>query len=637
MSGIIGILNLDGSPVDRRQLERLTQSLVGRGPDRTSTWLSGPVGLGHTLLKTTVDSSPDDQPKNLGGRAWITADARIDERDVLMDHLDAHEGTRPCDVTDAELILKAYHTWGVDCVDYLLGDFVFAIWDQERERLFCARDHFGVKPFFYSKRGKTLLFSNTLNCLRAHPEVSRELNDLAVADFLIAGTNQDPETTSFAQIQRLPPAMSLVSMPSDAEIRTHRYWALEPKETLEYKRPGEYVEHFSALLRAAVKDRLRVDHLGVLMSGGLDSTSVAVTAHEVLSRESEGFELGGWTFVYNPLIPDEERDYAERVAKEVGFPIKLLQGGNYELYRGGAGTRYCPPEPTDAPLAASFFEQFSPDEDYPRVILTGQGGDPALLPSRAYLAQYAKTLRFDRIFSDIGRYWLTHGRRPPLYLRYLLSKTLRNGSEPTALPRWLSRDLVGRLRLQEVWMERDREGQPNEGARPEALANMSLPFWASLFECYDAGATSFMTELRHPYFDLRLLDFLLALPTVPWCIDKHILREAMRGRLPETVRRRRKSPLSGFPEYEKLREGSTNPTQIVTATPSLTRFVDVDRFLDIARYPERLRPSEYTLVTRPLSLAVWLQQQENRKTSGREEQTHEVQERQTREKGVPQA
>ena len=130
------------------------------------------------------------------GRVWIVADARIDGRPELRSAL-ADAGWAPdADVPDAELVVRAYLAWGPDCVHHLMGDFAFAIWDAPAQRLFCARDHLGGKPFFYARIGAGVIVSNTLNCLRRHPGVSRELNDQAIADFLLFGHNAEPDTTA---------------------------------------------------------------------------------------------------------------------------------------------------------------------------------------------------------------------------------------------------------------------------------------------------------------------------------------------------------------------------------------------------------------------------------------------------------
>ena len=203
MSGIAGILNLDGAPIDRTLLERLTNSLLFRGPDAQRTWFRGPVGFGHTLLQSTTESRDEQQPLSLDGNAWIVADARVDARRELMASLQSH-GQQPLDgVPDAELILRAYQVWGQNCMHHLIGDFVFAIWDANRRRLFCARDQMGVKPFFYAHLGSLLVFSNTLECIRQHPAISSRLNDLSIADFLLFDLIQDPAATAFAEIRRL--------------------------------------------------------------------------------------------------------------------------------------------------------------------------------------------------------------------------------------------------------------------------------------------------------------------------------------------------------------------------------------------------------------------------------------------------
>ena len=148
------------------------------------------------------------QPLTLDGQVWVIADSRIDPREALSD------GAR---------ILNAYEKWGEACVDHLIGDFAFAIWDKRAQRLFCARDHFGVKPFFFARVGNSFLFSNTLNVLRLDPRISDELNETAVGDYLAFGANQDLRTTIFRDIQRLPAAHTLTV--STGSVTTRRYWA----------------------------------------------------------------------------------------------------------------------------------------------------------------------------------------------------------------------------------------------------------------------------------------------------------------------------------------------------------------------------------------------------------------------------
>lgn len=185
MSGIVGILHLDQSPVERDRLQGLTDFLTFRGPDAQQIWIDGAVGFGHTLLKTAVESATERQPFSLDGAIWIVADVRLDARADLIAKLEDQSHPNLTAAADVELLLRAYLVWGENCVDQLVGDFAFGIWDGPRKRLFCARDHLGIKPFYYTQKCSLVIFSNTLECIRQHPAVSDELNDLAILDFLL--------------------------------------------------------------------------------------------------------------------------------------------------------------------------------------------------------------------------------------------------------------------------------------------------------------------------------------------------------------------------------------------------------------------------------------------------------------------
>ena len=161
MSGFICIVHLEGQPADPELLTALTESFAFRGPDGRRQWLDGSAGLGVAKFATTDEAQREQQPLTLDGEVWIVADARIDGRGELVAKLESLGREDAREATDAELILHAYHAWGEDAPAHLLGDFSFAIWDRPRRRLFCARDHLGVKPFYYARCGASLIFSAT--------------------------------------------------------------------------------------------------------------------------------------------------------------------------------------------------------------------------------------------------------------------------------------------------------------------------------------------------------------------------------------------------------------------------------------------------------------------------------------------
>ena len=209
MSGIVGVLSLRGEPLESSFLRTLTEHMAFRGPDAQHMWVGDGIGLGHALLSVAPQANSDRQPFSLNGDLWIVADARLDGRTDLLAALQSAGQVSPAAAGDAELILHAYAAWGEGCLNRLLGDFSFAIWDGRRKSLFCARDHMGVKPFYYALGEQWLVFSNTLDCVRMQPWASADLNELSVGEFLLFGAIQDRAATIFSRIQRLPSGHSL--------------------------------------------------------------------------------------------------------------------------------------------------------------------------------------------------------------------------------------------------------------------------------------------------------------------------------------------------------------------------------------------------------------------------------------------
>ncbi|MGC9350573.1 MAG: hypothetical protein ACP5D3_01135, partial [Sulfurovum sp.] len=184
MSGFITIYNTDGKPVDKQLIHSLTDTLKFRGPDQQKVWIDGNIGMGHALFKTTFEAEYENQPATIDNKVWITCSARIDDRENLVNKMGLKRSLELSKTPDSELILHAYKKWGEACLDHLLGDFAFVIWDKTQQKLFCARDRFGTKQLYYSKKNNTLIISNTFHCIKQHPSVSNQLNDKAIAGFL---------------------------------------------------------------------------------------------------------------------------------------------------------------------------------------------------------------------------------------------------------------------------------------------------------------------------------------------------------------------------------------------------------------------------------------------------------------------
>ena len=484
MSGIVGIVNLDGASIDREQ----------------GAW-----------------TGRDD--------IWITGDARID-------------GRTNTELTDLEEILRAYEAWGEGCVEHLIGDFAFAIWDGRVRRLFCARDHFGVKPFYYASFASTFVFSNTLNVLRLHPQVSDELNETAVGDYLAFGVNQDLATTTFRDIQRLPPAHSLSLVNGCLTIR--RYWKPSTGQQIRFRNAQSYVDQFRELLTAATNDRLRTSRVAISMSGGLDSTSIAVTARDLSVSSVFSFAT-----VYDSLIPDEERHYSTLAAKAIGIPIHHLSADAYTLFEGQLDQ----PEPfLISPLSGQFNDLLRLMAGSAQVALTGYDGDAFMNePRRSFLSAFRTRI-----------------------------KRIKGSDDQSSYPDWIDESFARRINLSDRWKQ-FLSSAPDVAnkTRPATIRALESKIWAPLFEGYDPGSTRVQLEVRHPFIDIRLVNYLLAIPTTPWCVNKHILRCAMCGRLPDAVLNRPKTPLAGDPALQLSRRGGVRWLDNFTVTPQLTRFVNL--------------------------------------------------------------
>jgi len=604
LSGIVGIYHRNGAPIERTLLQSLVDFLSYRGPDSRDCWMDRSIGLGHAMLRTTRESLGERQPASLEGRFWITADARLDSRAELTAELQrSGRAVRP-NAPDSELILHAYAMWGTPCVEHLRGDFSFGVWDTRNNQLFCARDHFGIKPFYYTQRQGLFVFSNTLNCMRMHPDVSGELNDAAIGDFLLFGLNYNAATTSFRDIQRLPAAHSLSISPEGMNIK--RYWAPPTDGRIRYSKPEEYVENFQSLLQTAVEDRLRTDRVGILLSGGLDSSSVAAVTKEVSGTCGQKTEIRGYTSVFESLIPDEEGRYAREVGKFLEIPIQFQAFDHVELFEGWDDPELSLPEPLDNPLLGGFLESCRSISADCRVLLSGEGSDNLMdFQMWPYAGDLRRRGEWRRLLTELANYiWVR-----PFPWRGIRARFLRLfGKEPGMLvfPEWISRDFAKDLKLKERWKEWGMHPRlPLEHPiHPRAHASLSLPQWTHMFEQENAGVTHFPVETRYPFLDLRIVNYLLALPPFPWFFQKMLLREAMTGRLPETVRMRPKTPVQSDTLSEQFRRTG------IERLKQMPWSKDIDKYIDrSALIPPhgKMNPEQLSNSLRPYCLNIWLQ------------------------------
>ena len=250
-------------------------------------WLEGPVALGGWHTATSSETAERNACMHRDAGVTVAADARLDDREALCEALDIRPAERH-KLTDAGLVLRAWLRWGRDCPRHLLGDYAFAVWDAKERTLFCARDHAGVRPLYYAATRSGVVFASAVEAVHAVPEVSDALDEATVAAYL-TGTGWNSTTrTFFKEVRKLPPGHTLTvkgDPPASHSPRIERYWRPEDAPTAPPASDDAYAEELLELMARAVADRLRGGLVGTHLSGGLDSSSIAVLAARELRRQ----------------------------------------------------------------------------------------------------------------------------------------------------------------------------------------------------------------------------------------------------------------------------------------------------------------------------------------------------------------
>ena len=300
MSNIFGIFNRNGKSVEKKTVDIMLDAMSYWKPDDKGVWIDGSVALGHAMLWNTPESKYEHLP--LQQDAYIlTMDARIDNRDELLEQLELPN--RPIlEIGDSEFILSAYKKWGEECPKHLLGDFAFAIWDEKKKQLFCARDHVGVKQLYYHVIEELFIFGNDLKGLLENSKISKKINDDVVANYFVHDQLNSRTLTFFSDVMKLPPAHTLIITSTKIEINC--YWELKDTPSIKLSNQEDYVKKLRELLNQSVQARLRsafpvASHL----SGGLDSSTIAVIAARNLNKKNERLIAFNW--LHNPSENDD--------------------------------------------------------------------------------------------------------------------------------------------------------------------------------------------------------------------------------------------------------------------------------------------------------------------------------------------
>ena len=565
MSGIAAIFHPGDPSIIPEEIYQLVEALVWRGPDHQGVWCGGGVALGAVQLWATLEDWDSCQPLLTADNNCVVMDGRLDNRPELGRILQIVP-TELQTMSDTELLWAAYDKWGKACIDHLVGAFAFVIWDANRRTTFAARDALGLRTLFYFWDGRRFYAASTLQALRKLSFLNAQLDKEYVWDFLTStfmGTF-DPEATPLKEIRRLPGGHTLELNETGLAVR--RYWKPWELAPLDYRENREYDEHFRSLFDEVIAAHCRaVGPLGAALSGGLDSSAVVSVTKEL---EREGIippqDFHTFTVLFDeslrkligPLIYQPKLDV---VGEKYGLTVHKIESDDWmpmfaELpYHGRI--------PQDEPfviLSRPYrnmgykIKQIQPDV---RVLLTGLGADEALASSWLLIVdmlrkghfrkamQFAKPLAVAASITP-GRvmFNLAAGGLGPRPLAYRLAQR-QTGTWDMDLgfrfhfniPRWapdrkrLIRRSFNRLKLipenfQDIAAQAAFE-------RNILLLGDNVRLWDDQYIGTASGI-----EMRHPFYDRRIIEFFLRLPASqkfgPGGMTKHILRRAMANIVP---------------------------------------------------------------------------------------------------------
>lgn len=534
----------------------MLDTLAHRGPDGMAHWRDGSVALGQCVQATTPQEA--GSPPSLNGTVGplaIAADARLDNRAALVSAL----GLAPRQgrhLPDHTLILHAYEQWGVNCAERLVGAFAFVIWDGRTRRLYCARDHVGLRPLYYYRSADVLAVASEIKALLGLPEVSRQPNEVRIADYLQHMT-QDKEGTFYADVHRLPPAHTLTVTPD--RIHRRQYWALDPDRELELESDAAYAERYKTLFTQAVEDRLRsASPVGSCLSGGLDSSSVTCVARALSEIRTE-HPLDTFSLVFDEVPASDERPYIEAVLEQEGLQPHFIQGDELDPFEALDQMLWHLDEPFFTPnLFLNWHLLHAAQRQGVGVLLDGFLGDNVVSHGSRLLTELAVTGRWGQLAREIsyvvaqqGGSWRTAGR---LMRRFVLKPIFEepvhrvwSHAQQSVFPQrnnasFMDRDLARRIR----WRERARafgeEGPKTRWtARGEHHDDLTSGVIPGALEIANKAAAAFGIEPRFPFADRRLMEYCLAVPPMQKCRNgktRDIARRGLADYLPDRIRTR---------------------------------------------------------------------------------------------------
>ncbi len=575
MCGIAGWLNFDRDlSQSRTVVKEMADMQYRRGPDEGGEWVDQNIALSHRRL-IVIDPEGGQQPmvREYQNNTYVLVyNGELYNTTELTKRLRS-KGYTLKGHSDTEVLLLSYIEWGTEAVKYFNGIYAFAIWDSARERLFLARDRIGVKPLFYSKQGNSFIFASELKGILAHPEVEAKIDQSGLAEIFVMGPGRTPGHGVFAGINELKPGCSMVVNRYGA--KTEQYWQLESKphqDSLE-----DTIAHVRELFVDTVKRQLISDvPICTMLSGGLDSSAITAIASNALQQTgrsclntySVNYEDNDQHFESNEFQPEADEKWIRLVSESANTKHHYIVLPNHRLVEALEEGVRARDLPGMADIDVSLYLFCQEIEDKFTVAVSGECADEIFGGYPWYYreeALKANTFPWSRRIDSRSR---------------LLSSNLIQEINPQE---YLN------MRYQEALAEVPiLEGEDQKNARMREMFYLNLTRWMpTLLDRKDRMSMYSSLEVRVPFCDHRLVEYIW---NIPWEMKnvsgmrKGILREALKGILPEKVRTRPKNP---YPKtYDPAYFAATREMLLdILDDPNapLLEFVDIKLLKDLAQ------------------------------------------------------
>lgn len=586
MCGITGIYNLNSKSQNQNSkliIEKMTDTLVHRGPDDEGYFIDKNIALGHRRLSIIDLTKAGHQPMKFG-------DFIIVYNGEIYNYLEIREeliakGYQFKTRTDTEVILAAYQEWGEKCLSRFNGMWAFAIYDVKKNELFCSRDRLGVKPFYYYQDHNQFIFASEIKALLAHPQIQAESNNQIIYDYLTYGFTDHSQETFFKNICQLSPAHYIKINKNN--IIDKKYWDIEEKPV--NLAEGQLVKKFQELFRDAVNLRLRSDvAVGSCLSGGLDSSSIVAQVNALLREQgfisSIGKKQKTFSSIYSSQLDQmaNEKKYIDLIIQQTEVSANFIEPNPKKLIKDLEHLIYLQDEPFGSTSIYAQYNVFRlAHQKKTTVILDGQGADETLagyLPDFGiYLAEMARQKRFWQIIKNLWQFRKLHPNYPLSNIfkafGFIISQIFFGFCLKPIF--FLSQQKnINLLKHEFAHQNFHVFKMPNKfknwfkNFNWWQVSKMSLP---SLLHWEDRNSMGFSVESRVPFLDYRLVEFIFSLPDDLIIRDgktKYILREALHRLLPEAIYNRHDKIGFATPEARWLTKNLKPEIDQILASPS---------------------------------------------------------------------